>query len=106
VAATPNLTSPTNLASPQNVLVDNTAPYPQAGGISIADHNLLAQLQNQSGFDLNPQLVDPLSVNGAHDNFTLAANFSAYALGFQDLSAAQTSLPNHHAISSFDLFGH
>ena len=105
VATTPILTSVTNLASPQNVLVDNAVPS-QAGGTSIADHNLLVQLQNQSGFDLNPQLVDPLSVNGAHDNFTLAANFSAYALGFQDLSAAQTSLPNHHAISSFDLFGH
>jgi len=105
VAAAPLLASPTNLASPQNLLIDNAAPS-QVGGASIADHNILTRLQNESGFDLHPHIADPLLADGAHDNFTLAANFSAYALGFQDLPVAQTSLPGYHAISSFDLFGH
>jgi parallel beta-helix repeat protein len=67
--------------------------------------NTLAQWQAQ-GFDLNSLVSDPLFVNAAQGNFTLAANSPAYALGFHDIPSAQIGLVGYHAINNYDMFGH
>ncbi len=67
--------------------------------------NTLAQWQAQ-GFDLHSLVTDPLFVNAAQGNFTLAANSPAYALGFHDIPTGQIGLVGYHAIDSYDLFGH
>jgi parallel beta-helix repeat protein len=83
----------------------NGAPFHIWGTTAPYYANTLAQWQAQ-GFDLHSQVADPLFVDAAHGNFTLAANSPAHALGFQDIPIAQIGVAGYHAVNSYDLFGH
>jgi len=83
----------------------NGAPFHIWGVTGPNYANTLAQWQAQ-GFDLHSLVTDPLFVNAAQGNFTLAANSPAYALGFHDIPTGQIGLVGYHAINSYDLFGH